>query len=159
MIRLTPRRQRKPQATIRDVLRDGIRRGAVARGTSGALRGAAIGGTLLAVGLIRIVVALLTGAQFSLSEVGGPEAAVTLAAVYVVAFAAAGAAVGVLWPLRRAARGPQVIAYLAAGIVVAVLGVVVRISERDGGSYGAYAVTVVVLTAVYGTWLSRDMSE
>ena len=113
---------------------------------TGALGGAAFGGLLLGVGLVRAVVVLLAGGQVSTS----PARDLAFAGLYVAGFALAGAAVGTLWPLRATRLGAYALGYLGAGIVSAVCGIIVMRLEGDDDPV-AFAVVVGIMTLIFGT--------
>lgn len=113
---------------------------------TGALGGAAFGGLMLGVGVVRAVIVLIAGGQVSTS----PGRDLAMAALYVAGFAVAGASVGALWPLRATRLGAYALGYLGAGIVSAVCGLIVLRIEGDNDPV-AFAFVVGIMTLVFGT--------
>src|SRR5690242_13168354 len=113
---------------------------------SGIVVGAAIGGLLLLIGIVRAVIAVIGGQQVTadgLRDLG-------LALVYVAAFAMAGGVVGAFWPLRRTRPGAYFLGYLGAGIVCTACGVIVMQLEHDRDPRKFLAV-VGITTVIFGT--------
>ena len=97
-----PRRRR--QADIREALR---------RAAWGSTVGAVVAALALGAGLLRAAVVLASGRPV------GMDGFAPAAALYALGFAAAGALVGALWPLRRAYAGRVFLGMLGGWIVFA----------------------------------------
>ncbi len=119
------------------------------RATKGALIGGCFGALLLGVGVIRIVVALLSGTPLreSLPEF---NSALAFAVIYCGGFAAAGATLGALWPLRRRLPGALLLGYVGAGIVSTCVGLLIR-EGQSPKEFRTLAITVVIMTLAFGT--------
>ena len=73
-----------------------------------------------------------------------------MAAIYCGGFADAGTAVGALWPLHRSTAGAPTLGYLAAGIVV--YAVMLLMKRMDGMlSKDSAVFTAIVMILVFGT--------
>jgi hypothetical protein len=115
-----------------------------------ALFGALIGGILslllLAFGLLRALVVVLSGRHISTD---GVWPAILL---YPIGFMVAGVFVGIAWPLQRRRFGRYLLGILGAGIVFAFImriisGPVVR---WDGATYIAFAICTLIFGLVAG---------
>lgn len=122
---------------------------AAERAALGAIGGALMGLLLLGVGAVRLVIALLTGR--SINDPGYDISQVlTFVLIYCGGFAAAGATLAALWPLRKSGWGAYLLGYLGAGIVSVVLGRVVMWVEHDHDR-DKFLLTAGILTVVFGT--------
>ena len=113
---------------------------------AGAMGGAAVGALLIGIGLVRAVIVLLAGGQVSTA----PGRDLAMAGLYVAGFAAAGASLGALWPLRATRLGAYALGYLGAAIVSAVCGLIVMRIEGDNDPVH-FGVLVGIMTLIFGT--------
>ena len=115
---------------------------AARRAAGGAALGALLAVFLLAVGLVRVAIARLSGRRVAMDgfEFG--------AALYALGFAAAGAVVGALWPLRRSLLGRYALGVIGATVVAAFIA-----RAADGpvsGWGGAQYVTIGIMGVIFG---------
>lgn len=100
---------------------------------------------MIGVGIVRAAYALFAGG------LGAPsERELGLLAMYVGGFAAAGAVLGALWPLRSTRVGAYKLGYIGAAIVSSVCGRIVMEAEHDHDR-GAFVSVVTIMTLVFGT--------
>jgi hypothetical protein len=98
---------------------------------------------------VRLIIALLTGT--STSDPGYDiSQLLTLVLVYCGSFAAAGATLAGLWPLRESRLGAYFLGYLGAGIVSIILGRLIMWMEHDQ-DLGSFLFTASVMTIIFGT--------
>jgi hypothetical protein len=122
---------------------------ALERAILGAIGGALMGVLLLGVGAVRLIIALLTGTSISDSAYDISQL-LTLVVIYCGSFAAAGATLAALWPVRKSVLGAYFLGYLGAGIVSVVLGRLVMWVEHDH-DLDKFLLTVGIMTVAFGT--------
>ena len=121
-----------------------------ARIRRGALLGAEFGALLLGVGVIRLTVWLADGHAIDETSLREGVKLAAFGAIYCAAFAAAGAVLAWLWPARRTLLSAYILGYVGAGIVSAVLAVLVLWLENDFEPR-AYLFVTAMMTLTFGT--------
>lgn len=116
----------------------------------GALGGAFFAALALAVGAVRIVIALAGGTRIESEEL-------QWVVFYVGGFVLAGAAVGLLWPLTRTGAGRYIVGVLGAaiGLLMMMRGVYGPPPVWDAGHWFSW----VVCTSVFGIFLGRQLAD
>ena len=121
------------------------------RGRTGALLGAGVGCVALAFGAVRIVLSLASGQRIRFDDVGSGIL------FYVASFVLAGAAMGLLWPVKRTRAGRVALGVIGAGITTLVMmrGFIGPLTRRDGSHWFA----AIVLALFLGAFISRRIEH
>ena len=121
---------------------------ALKRTAQGAFGGMLMGGLMLGMGIASAALAAVVGRRVAINI--GRD--VLLAALYVVGFTVAGAIIGLLAPIRRNWMGAFALGLLGAGIVSAVIGLMVMTIEQER-DWNAFAFVVSLMTLLFGSVL------
>ena len=123
-------------------LREGVR--------SGARAGLLFGGAMLAIGLVRWLIALASGRPLRVGGLREGAGLVLFCLLYVGSFALGGAVVSALWPHRHSRWRAYGLGYLGAGIVCVVLTLMVAVIRQDPDPV-AFVIVAGVMTLIFGT--------
>jgi uncharacterized membrane protein len=126
----------------------------IERAARGAVFGLVLGVMMTGVGLLRAGSAALLTRHVS----SGTGQGLGGVAGYVGAFAAAGAILGMLWPLKRSKVGAFVLGYLGAGIVCSAVGYLSEIREPHW-NWTEFLVLAGIMTVVVGTAAGIQLNE